>query len=120
MRMYLQIALAYAYAFNYTVLVVRQYRLAHTPKGVYTMQLLNLALSKTATHAPRTGYNQAMWAAVNSAPGIATGITFAALHAHLLAQVPGQSPQHCTAHIKYLVRQKAALVVVQPKTPRPA
>ncbi len=79
------------------------------------MQALTVAISKAATHAPRTGYNAAMWAAVATAPGIATGITFAALHAHLLAQVPGQSPQHCTAHIKYLLRQKAALVVVPAK-----
>jgi len=114
--MHLHIVLAYAYAYNYTVLVVAaMVQPPIHPKGYIHMQLLNLALSKTATHAPRTGYNAAMWAAVASAPGITTGIAFAALHAHLLAQVPGQSPQHCTAHIKYLLRQKAALVVVPTK-----
>ena len=69
-----------------------------------------IKLAKQVTHGPRTGYNLAMWQAVTSAPKIATGITFAALHAHCLEQVPSQSPQHCTAHIKYLLRQKGALV----------
>ena len=76
------------------------------------MQNLNLAIAKAASHAPRTGYNLAMWQAVTSAPNIAKGIAFAALHKHCLEQVPGQSPQHCTAHIKYLLRQKGALVAV--------
>ena len=69
----------------------------------------NIKLVKGANHSPRTAYNQAMWAAVQAMPKIATGVTVAALHAHCMAAVPTQSVGHCTAHIKYLVRQKGAL-----------
>ena len=69
----------------------------------------NVKLVKGANHSPRTSYNQAMWAAVTSCKGIATGVAVSALHAHCMAQVPTQSVGHCTAHIKYLVRQKGAL-----------
>lgn len=79
------------------------------------MQAQNVMLVKTPTHAPRTGYNHAMWQAVLNCKGIATGVPMATLHKHLLAAVPTQSPQHCTAHIKYLLRQKAALTLAPSK-----
>ena len=72
----------------------------------------NVILVKGANHAPRTGYNLAMWAAVATCKGITTGVPMATLHAHLMAAVPTQSVGHCTAHIKYLVRQKGALALV--------
>lgn len=74
------------------------------------MQNTKVKLAKTVTHAPRTGYNLAMWQAVQSCKGIQTGVPMATLHAHLLAQVPAQQPSHATAHIKYLLRSKGALV----------
>jgi len=83
------------------------------PKGNKMQNIkLVIKLVKGANHAPRTGYNVAMWAAVNNCKGIATGVPMATLHSHLLAQVPTQSVGHCTAHIKYLVRQKGALALV--------
>ena len=72
----------------------------------------NVKLVKGANHAPRTAYNQAMWDAVTNCKGIATGVPVAVLHAHCMAAVPTQSVGHCTAHIKYLVRQKGALAYV--------
>ena len=75
------------------------------------MQNYTIKLVKGATHNPHTGYNQAMWQAVQTCPNIATGVPLAQLHAHLLAQVPAQAPNHATAHIKYLLRQKGALAL---------
>ena len=72
----------------------------------------NIKLVKGASHAPRTGYNQAMWAAVIAMPKIGSGVPVAELHKYLMEQVPTQSKGHCTAHIKYLVRQKGALQFV--------
>ena len=72
----------------------------------------NVKLVKGATYRGGTVYNIAMWAATQQCKGIANGVPIAALHAHLLAAVPGQSVGHCTAHIKYLVRQKSALALV--------
>jgi hypothetical protein len=79
------------------------------------MQSVKVKLAANATHNPRTGYNQQMWQAVQGCKGIATGVTIANLHQHLMAQVPTQSPHHCTAHIKYLLRSKGALVTVVAK-----
>ena len=75
----------------------------------------NVKLASKATHNPRTGYNLAMWQAVQSCKGIATGVPMATLHAHLMAQVTNQQPSHATAHIKYLLRSKGALVAVAAK-----
>jgi len=71
----------------------------------------NVKLVKAATHAPRTGYNKAMWDAVAAMPGIEKGVSVEDLRAHLLAEVPEQQPSHALAHIKYLVRSKGALEV---------
>lgn len=73
-----------------------------------------IAIAPNARHAPRTGYNLAMWQAIAAVPNIAQGVTFANLHAALMAAVPGQAPHHCTAHVKYLLRQKGALITVAP------
>ncbi len=75
------------------------------------MSQAKVKLSSKANHNPRTGYNQAMWAAVQSCKGITTtGVTMQALQEHCMAQVPEQQPSHATAHIKYLLRSKGALV----------
>ena len=76
------------------------------------MSVSKVKLVKSAAHAPRTAYNQSMWVAVQACPNIGTGVAMSVLHAHCLKQVPGQSVGHCTAHIKYLVRQKGALALV--------
>tara|TARA_R110000824_G_scaffold203873_1_gene388546 strand:- start:178 stop:414 length:237 start_codon:yes stop_codon:yes gene_type:complete len=75
----------------------------------------NVKLVATPNHTARTVYNQQMWAALLAVPSIKTGVTIAALHAALIAAVPNQSVGHCTAHIRYLLRQKAALQYVAVK-----
>lgn len=72
----------------------------------------NVKLVAKPVHNPRTGYNAEMWAALQSVKGIKTGVTVATLHSQLMAAVPSQSPAHCTAHIKYWLRQKAVLTTV--------
>ena len=74
-------------------------------------------MAKTVTHAPRTAFNASVWAAVQSCKGIntAAGVPFATLQAHIVQQAP-QSPHHATAHIKYLLRSKGALVAVTAKS----
>lgn len=69
-----------------------------------------IKLAKVVNHAPRTGYNLAMWQAISACPDIAKGVPVADLHKYLMDAVPTQSVGHCTAHIKYLLRQKGALV----------
>ncbi len=71
---------------------------------------MQVQMAKTVTHAPRTNYNQQMWAAVQGCKGIKAGVPMATLHAHVMATVPHQSAHHVTAHIKYLLRSKGALV----------
>lgn len=71
----------------------------------------HVALCKAPTHAPRTGYNLAMWEAVVTCPNIGAGVPMATLVEHCMQAVP-QSPHHAVAHVKYLLRQKAALTAV--------
>ena len=77
----------------------------------------NVKMAKTVTHAPRTAFNASVWAAVQSCKGITSpaGVPFATLQQHIVAQAP-QSPHHATAHIKYLLRSKGALVAVDAKS----
>ena len=75
------------------------------------MSQAKVKLATKPVHNPRTGYNKAMWAAVQSCKGITTtGATMQALQKHCMEQVPEQQPSHAGAHIKYLLRSKGALV----------
>ena len=77
----------------------------------------NVKLVAKPNHNPRTSYNLAMWQALQKVSGInsAKGVPVATLHAALMEAVPNQSAGHCTAHIAYWLRQKAALQVVASK-----
>ena len=77
----------------------------------------NVKLAKTVTHTARTAFNVQVWQAVQNCKGIntAAGVPFATLQAHIVQQAP-QSPHHATAHIKYLLRSKGALVAVTAKS----
>ena len=77
----------------------------------------NVKLVAKPNHNPRTSYNLAMWQALQKVSGInsAKGVPVATLHAALMEAVPNQSTGHCTAHIAYWLRQKAALQVVASK-----
>lgn len=86
----------------------------NTTQKVNIMQ--NVKMATTVTHSPRTQFNAQVWQAVQNCKGIntAAGVPFATLQAHIVAKVP-QSPHHATAHIKYLLRSKGALVAVAAK-----